>query len=358
MIRLAIALLLTVVSSAVMAANWVTLGEPRRGYAQIAIDLDSVRAKSESGRFVEVTWRSVGGTPHEVDSVLDCEEVSITNKVMRQASGQKTITTDFSAPPTDKFDAESKRGLRYWYPEWRNAQLLREVCPRFNPNWEENFLIRRPAAVCQSAKSFYEKQICSGSREALGEYGLMAVRLAQLQPRCSITQESLEKIISFFIDKVNQCKDESCLSTVNTNEIFSPTEKALQASMNGDKCTFVDDQLAAMERWARENKALADARGYRQCAMESVPLLDDGISGAETVAAALHAKCNPILVAAYAQTDKSVEFMNALVREFRPYLIELVLQHRAAKRLLQETQKGSKKNNPQSKPDRPKMLEM
>jgi hypothetical protein len=166
----------------------------------------------------------------------------------------------------------------------------------------------------------------------------MIHRLAQLQPSCSITQEVYGRIAGFFYDLLTQCIDESCLHYEIENTIFFEMGKSLQASMAGDKCTFVDYQLARMEMASKKKKEREDTKDYFQCGIAAIPLLDDGISGAETVALALHSKCKPILESALAQSDDSA-LLNEIVKNLRSHLVALVLQYRAAKRQLQEIER-------------------
>ena len=332
MMRLAIALLLTVFGSNVMAAKWVTLEDSREKGFEIAIDLDSLRPRTEGARYVEVTWRALfqGRIQSEYDSTLDCEEVSITHKVWKIPFGKDTITNEFSKP--------SDRNWRYAYPSWRTAHLFKHICPRFNANWKEQWVTPRPTDACQSPKSVYEKRLCSGNQEALGEYNLMVRRLAQLQPSCAITQELYERIVGFFYNLLTQCMDESCLHYEIENTIFFEMGKSLQASMAGDKCTFVDYQMARIEMASKKNQEREKFQTYIRCWDAAIPLLDDGITGAETVGIAVHTKCKTILDSALAQSDNSKLF-NAIVENLQPDLVARVLEYRAVKRQLQEIER-------------------
>lgn len=330
--RIAIALLLIVFDSNVMAANWMTLEDSREKGFEIAIDLDSIRPGTEGARHVEVTWHQVfqGSIRSEYDSMLDCAEISITHKVWRIPFGKDTIANEFSKP--------SDRKLRYVYPSWRTAHLFRNICPRFNLNWKEQWVTPRPTDACQSPKSLYEKRLCSGNHEALGEYNLMVHRLAQLQPSCSITEELYAKIAGFFYDLLTQCSDESCLHYEIENGIFFEMGKSLQASKAGEKCTFVDYQLTRIEMASKKNQEREKFQTYIRCWDAAIPLLDDGVSGAETVGFAVHAKCKAVLDSALAQSDNPKLF-NAIVEKLQPDLVARVLQYRAAKRQLQEIER-------------------
>lgn len=167
----------------------------------------------------------------------------------------------------------------------------------------------------------------------------MVHRLSQLQPSCSITQELYGQIAGFTYDLLTQCKDESCLQYEIENAIFFEMGKSLQASRAGDRCTFVDYQLARIKMASRKSQERAKFQTYVRCWDAAIPLLDDGTSGAEAVGSAVHTECKAILDSALAQSDDPKLF-NAIVEKLRPDLVARILEYRAAKRRLQEMEKG------------------
>lgn len=348
---LIIAIFLTSFTSAAFAQSWIPLGEKND---RLQIDLDSIRSKTESATFVEVTWRRTLNSDLVIayTSLLNCDEFSITNlskeaisPQTEQYSGRKRDKTDLFSSSAPEYDIDS----RYEYPPWRayQALLLKQACPRIQPKWEEKWLNPAPATDCQSLKSLFFKQLCAGNRDVLGDYNVMIYRAAQVEARCLIKREDSLKVFSFSFGKAELCRDDMCI----LNEMYSTLsgfEKDLKAAMKGEKCQFINKQLARMEMEQQNSKALADAGNYLRCAMIATPLLDDRISSAETVAIALHSKCKPILDAALAQSATLAARSGAIAMELRPKLIEFVLENRAMPIQNQAPPRSGNKQKPKS----------
>lgn len=322
--RMMIALLLGIFGATGMAANWATLPEKQRpGFGETVVDLDSVRAMSDIWPLVEVTQRY---GPSEVDLLLDCEEVSYTIRSQRSPSYDGKVMT-------------LSRGSEHHYPSWRDAVVHRHICPRFIKSWDEEYF-SPPTEFC-SLKDSYAQQLCSGDRMLLGEFNLFEKRLSQLGLRCTIPKESKVNIQLFFMQEASQCKNEQCLGNVS-RAMFSSMEKSLVASQAGKQCTFVDEQLAKIETTSQRKKAFSD---HHRCLIGGIPMMDDKVSSAETIADALQARCKSILDAVLEQ-----DLSNELQKNVRPKVVGLVLEYRAARLRTQDRQK--------SKSTKPKAREM
>lgn len=91
-----------------------------------------------------------------------------------------------------------------------------------------------------------------------------------------------------------------------------------------------ENELKVVEGWTRS---------YMQCAISTVPQVDDGVSDAQTVALALGAQCKDANVTA--AKSMRISDRDDLVKHLHPRLTEVVLYHRAASK--RDTQRQVKK---------------
>lgn len=79
-------------------------------------------------------------------------------------------------------------------------------------------------------------------------------------------------------------------------------------------------------------------RAYLDCAKTAIPVIDDRVSDAATVAIGLHAQCRP----AFLDAGLNVDRQNHMAELLRPNLVQLVLLSRSASARAQAPTKSSK----------------
>jgi len=184
--------------------------------------------------------------------------------------------------------------------------------------------------------------MCSpGNRDLASSISLLNYRMKQVIDACTVGSEVMDKgvfsrlaedAITDVLAEVDRCHDRVC----QMNAVYwmlSWLNKDLERAARGQKCEAIQQRIAMIERDKQTAKGMENVKVYLACAVSKTPVLDDGITTAESVATALHSACLGAFNAAAGLLLQSPGSRQFLESELRPKLIEIVLQHRAALRV-------------------------
>lgn len=221
---------------------------------------------------------------------------------------------------------------------WNSAdgKLARAVCQAAFPDQTPAFLSAHEQ-VCSGKTS----GMCSPENSDLASSISLLMYRQQQAGRACTTQLDLpgkatytvlsEEATKDVLSEVAKCEDMRC----KMNAVYgmvSSLNADLEKASKGQPCHAVQRRIAKIDRDKQIEKGKEGMRAYLACAASKAPVLDDGISAAESVAVALHSACQETFNAAATLLLQDQANRNHLASQFQPKLIEMVFQHRAALR--------------------------
>lgn len=306
-------------------------------------DKDSLAVQATTPQTVSVTWRRFATTklyptPDTLEistSRVFCNDFGLsTSHQERVLSLKDGLPGMGSGPAGDAPLAEAPVTWATWgSPE---GKLIRSVCQAAFPGWVPDFLAAQ-AKECAGKNS----GICSGpGRDFFSAIRLLEYREKQALAVCSAETGPYDEegarvlsdtAITDVLLEAQRCQDADCkLKAVSSMAYQLSTD--LGKAARGQKCEAVTQRIAQIEQGKKASKATAVMQKYLACAANQAHALDDGLSVADSVAAAMHSACSGIFNSAALLLAQNASDQQLLVEQFRPQLVEIVLQRRATPR--------------------------
>ena len=302
---------------------------------RIEIDTDSFERRSPEN--VRVTWRDKPNytsrySQHE--SVINCSTFSIRD--LRFRFVDPNILEKWQSKPVDYEDPslpvhQRRDTTKYWGWTGGRGMLIRMACAHFDQSWSQQWLDIGKNRSCANPSDHFTKLLCDQNKDFVATFNLLIKRGFDIEEACKNDRASLASVTKEMVQGAAQCQSVDCAVKKLEFHLYD-FGNDLERAGRGEKCTAVTRGLERIEQDKSAQRAVDKMQFYFACVKNAAPRLDDGLSSAETIATALHSRCQNEFSRAVNESSEIRSIAGQLGKDLQPKVIELVLEYRAGKK--------------------------